>query len=57
MADGSTEIVLVKKKNAKGVVWGYFGLEAEEDRTVLKQNESYPVCHKCYKHILCKGEH
>ena len=55
MADGSNEIVLVKKKNAKSIVWDYFGLEAEEDGTVSKQNESRPVCRKCYKRILCKG--
>ena len=48
MANGGNEIVLVKKKNAKSVVWDYFGLEAEEDGTVSKQTESCPVCHKCY---------
>jgi len=45
----------VKKKNAKSIVWDYFGLRAEEDGTVKKTNELRPVCRKCYKHILCKG--
>jgi len=41
---GTSQIALVKKKNAKSILWDYFGLKAEEDGKVQKENKSHPVC-------------
>ena len=53
--DSESGINLVKKKNSKSIVWDYFGLKAEDDGLVLKDNEARPVCRTCYKQIMCKG--
>ena len=53
--DSESGINLVKKKNSKSIVWDYFGLKAEDDGSVLKDNEARPVCRTCYKQIMCKG--
>ena len=60
MADSVDEEVteandLVKKKNAKSIVWNYFGLKADGNGIVLKEQENRPVCHSCNKSVLCKG--
>jgi len=53
--DSESGINLVKKKNSKSIIWDYFGLKAEDDGSVLKDNEACPVCRMCYKKIMCKG--
>ena len=60
MADSVDEEVteatdLVKKKNAKSIVWNYFGLKADGNGIVLKEHENRPVCRMCNKSVLCKG--
>ena len=45
---------LVKKKNAKSMVWVYFGLTADEGVPVSGE-EQRPVCRTCKKAMMCKG--
>ena len=60
MADSIDEEVteatdLVKKKNAKSIVWNYFGLKADGNGIALKEHKNRPVCRTYNKSVLCKG--
>ena len=44
MANDMEEVVLVKKPNATSIVWNYFGLEANEQRTPKRDKDQTPVC-------------
>ena len=46
---------LVKKKNAKSVVWVYFGLTADEKGVLVPGEEHRLVCRTCKKAVICKG--
>ena len=46
---------LVKKKNAKSIVWNYFGLKGDRNGNALKEHDDRPVCRICNKSVLCKG--
>ena len=46
---------LVKKKNAKSIVWNYFGLKGDKNGNALKEHDNRPVCRTCNKSVLCKG--
>ena len=46
---------LVKKKNAKSIVWNYFGLKGDKNGNALKEHDDRPVCRTCNKSVLCKG--
>ena len=48
-------ITLVKKKNAKSIVWNYFGLKGDKNGIALKEHDDRPICRTCNKSILCKG--
>ena len=43
------------KKNAKSVVWVYFGLTADEKGVPVPSEEHRPVCRTCKKAMMCKG--
>ena len=43
------------KKNAKRVVWVYFGLTADEKGVPVPSEEHRPVCRTCKKAVMCKG--
>ena len=43
------------KKNAKSVVWVYFGLTADEKGVPVPSEEHRPVCRTCKKAVMCKG--
>ena len=59
MAESSEATVeatdLVKKKNAKSIVWNYFGLKADKNGIALKEHDDHPICRTCNKSVLCKG--
>ena len=60
MADSVDEEIveatnLVKKKNAKSIVWNYFGLQGDKNGIALKEYDNRPVCRTCNKSVLCKG--
>ena len=42
-------------KNAKSIVWNYFGLKVDGNGIILKEHENRPVCRTCNKSVLCKG--
>ena len=46
---------LVNKKNAKNIMWNYFGLKADRNVIVLKKYANCPACCTCNKSALCKG--
>ena len=46
---------LVKKKNAKSVVWVYFNLTADEKGVRVPSEKHRPVCRMCKKAMMCKG--
>ena len=54
MATSPSTLNLVAKKNAKSVVWQYFGLEADEKNIPKQELEDQPVCRKCYKRVRAK---
>ena len=40
-------ITLVKEKNAKSIVWNYFGLKGDKNGIVLKEHDDRPICRTC----------
>ena len=48
-------VTLVKKKDAKSVVWCDFGLTADEKGVPVPGEEHRPVCRMCKKAVMCKG--
>ena len=46
---------LTQKKNAKSVVWDYFGIRVGEDGLPVPGEEQKPVCRSCGKAVLAKG--
>ena len=54
MATSPSTLNLVTKKNAKSVVWQYFGLEADKKNIQNQKLEDQPVCRKCYKWVRAK---
>lgn len=49
---GRTNLV---KKNAKSMVWVYFGLTADEKGVPVPSEEHRAVCRTCMKAVMCKG--
>ena len=49
---GRTTLV---KKNAKSMVWLYFGLMADEKGVPVLSEEHRAVCRTCTKAVMCKG--
>jgi len=46
---------LTRKKNAKSVVWDYFGIRVGEDGLPVPGEEQKPICRSCGKAVLAKG--
>lgn len=54
-AEGEQSTGLTRKKNAKSVVWDYFGIRVGEDGLPVPGEEQKPVCRSCGKVVLAKG--
>ena len=54
-AEGEQSTGLTRKKNAKSVVWDYFGIHVGEDGLPVPGEEQKAVCRSCGKAVLAKG--